>query len=103
MEFEDYPVIFVEEKFKLGYIGMNSRAKNYFNIPFPYSEDTVVIYRHLSERTIKNTIHHEIIELNLMRDYNLHYKTAHQWALKYEQSKLPLSEILEIIREKLKR
>jgi len=74
-----YKIKYVDDKIGDDYIGMNWGAAKELGVEFPYSKTTLLIYSKQSEKMKKETIRHEIIELNLML-HGIKYKEAHEMA-----------------------
>ena len=94
-----YKIKEVKDKFPKGYIGMNDRAyKTLYHKKYPYSSKTVCVFGGLGKKARKHTLKHEMIENQLMRNKNMHYRTAHKYALKYEQNTRPINKIIRTIK-----
>lgn len=84
---------YIKEKLPDGYVGMNPEAaKHHFHIK-DYPKRTIEIYKPTKNYPIARTLHHEKIENYLMRYKKMRYKKAHNIALKYEATKIPIKQI----------
>lgn len=74
-------VIYTDKKLA-GFWGMNSRAAWSLGIKkyFPYSDNTITIWKHTESGKRKWLIEHETYELNLMKQ-GLSYREAHAQTL----------------------
>ena len=61
-----------------GFIGMNWWAwKENIKTPYPYSKNTIIILKGMSDDMNETTITHEKVEAELMRLRKYKYHTAH--------------------------
>ena len=60
--------------------GLNCYAAKDLKMHYPYSYNTIVILAGQSRKLAKETILHEILEAELMRQSEMHYKKAHKFA-----------------------
>jgi len=75
-----FRVVIVPKKIK-GYVGMNYYSAKELGIAYPYSMDTILVWK--GDRDKESTIRHEKIEFNLMAK-GLNYRKAHRIARKYD-------------------
>jgi len=71
-----FRVRLVPDKIGDGYVGMNSEAAKALGIHFPYSRDTILVWKGLTRKEQRETFLHEIDEFRLM-EKGLNYGIAH--------------------------
>ena len=76
----------VYEKLPSNYGGLNCLAARDLKIPYPHKCSVIVIDRNQSCRAIRDTIKHEVIEINIMKKTKLSYRRAHKLTTEIEKA-----------------
>jgi len=75
----------IPKKLPRGYVAMNASSAKKLKIPYPYSKNTIVVWKGLSKRERKRDIQHEIDEKKLIDEKGLSYSEAHRRATRLEK------------------
>ena len=86
-----YRVAYVKDKLPNGFVGMNWWSAKEIGIPFPYSKNTIIVWKGLGSKARKHTIAHEKDEVYWIRR-GKHYHEAHKKALSYEKYNVPFPD-----------
>lgn len=79
-----FKIKYVSKEILKDYWGMNKKAAESLNFPFPYSKNTILVRDDLSAKDKKITFKHEVEEFKKM-SRGSKYWGAHLYALKNEK------------------